>query len=471
MNNITNVFRGLAALLLAALFTVNCAWAQEEPQEPTEPTTPTAFLNVDPNDANTYILSGYGEYTSPIDLSGYTLTVNADAGETITCTQNVSVNNFSVTSGKVAFSQNLTIASGQTVNWNYSNSSLGGTLYLDNSTLAAETVDTGFFGKYFDIPNNIYVTGDCLIQAGNAKLPYGTRTIEGNGNVTFDLANQSGYTSSPNQWIIDPKYSGTTTIIQGPVGFDHNITLYDLSAPYDKETLGSYLVQKVNVEDQSLELVIKEGSFYHGQIQLMGASFMKIRKDANAAEDASLKMLCEAAGAEGIHAESVFLCSGRLDYKGVMSASLTVGDAEDQGPAFFSPGNSVGEATVNGVFTIDNDAFLVIEQDATGIDRLVVNEFSTENDNWKLKVVTNGVAPGAEYTIIDVLGDGLTGDQLNDSYWNGHLFEDLPEYMTLSVKGNSVVLTLDRNMVPEPSTWALLVLGAAGLLYWRKRKN
>ena len=29
----------------------------------------------------------------------------------------------------------------------------------------------------------------------------------------------------------------------------------------------------------------------------------------------------------------------------------------------------------------------------------------------------------------------------------------------------------DPNAIPEPSTWALLILGAAGMMFWRKKKN
>ena len=188
--------------------------------------------------------------------------------------------------------------------------------------------------------------------------------------------------------------------------------------------------------------------------------------------EAALKICCEADGQ--IFADSVFISSGRVDIKGIIEGNLEVGSGAE-----FSPGNSVGTTDVTGdglgIFTVDDEAVLIIEQDSTGVDRLVVNQFSAPDENqdeqW-LRLDIDGLALGSDYDIIYV-NDGLTGRQLDDKYWTDHLTEDLPFYMTLSVleDGKTVRLHIYHNAVPEPSTWALLVLGAAGLLYLRKREK
>ena len=58
-----------------------------------------------------------------------------------------------------------------------------------------------------------------------------------------------------------------------------------------------------------------------------------------------------------------------------------------------------------------------------------------------------------------------------DQSWIDMIQSGLPEFVEASIyNGNTVRLKIDANAVPEPSTWALLILGAAGLLYVRKRK-
>ncbi|MBR6435952.1 MAG: PEP-CTERM sorting domain-containing protein, partial [Thermoguttaceae bacterium] len=53
--------------------------------------------------------------------------------------------------------------------------------------------------------------------------------------------------------------------------------------------------------------------------------------------------------------------------------------------------------------------------------------------------------------------------------WNSAAFSLLSGY------GNGYILAyaqnVDPNKIPEPSTWALLILGAAGLLFWRKKSK
>ena len=489
MNNITNAFRGLAALLLAALFTVNCAWAD---------VTETI-------DGTNITLTGSGDYTPSIeDLSSYTLTFSANDGDTITVPTTISIKNFSVDSGKVEFKQNLYIAAGEEVHWNAENTTLGtkgtwtegdktytdmlpgtGTLYLNNSTVVADTYEVATFTLIFNPetfqieqvpiiatvagnPRRINVSNDCRFIFP-VEPSYNFMTVEGDGNMTYDV-----FTASGHDFEIDTLNTGTTTIIKGKIGFDRKITIYDLSAPNNNGTLKSVLEQKNTVEGESLELIIKDGSFYRGKIQLEGKSTMTIKKDANAAEDASLKILCEEAGAEGIHAESVFLCSGRLDYKGVMSASIEIGEE-----ATFSPGNSVGTAKVNGkntstdgVVTLSGN--LLLEQDAMGMDLLVADSIVLQGSNAKITLdLTTPVLEDTTYDIITAR-NGLPwsseAEFEEDVIINNHGIAYNVSY-AIDDATNTVKVTIafDPNAVPEPSTWALLVLGAAGMLYWRKK--
>ena len=156
--------------------------------------------------------------------------------------------------------------------------------------------------------------------------------------------------------------------------------------------------------------------------------------------------------------------AGELDFKGQLNGNLIVMNG-----TVFSPGNSVGEATIGGSFTLQEDATLLLEQDGSGMDKLIAKSFVFE-DGSIIELAIGAIVPGGTYDIIAQSEGTFIGDQLNESYWT-NLIDGLPFYMNLSVVDGSMVrLYIDPNAVPEPSTWALLILGAAGLMFWRKKK-
>ena len=173
--------------------------------------------------------------------------------------------------------------------------------------------------------------------------------------------------------------------------------------------------------------------------------------------------------------------AGELDFKGTYHGNLEVKPGTT-----FSPGNSVGDLTVYGNVTIDPRAtglfeFSAYKEDPTQqqFDTLTVNDGAfVIDENSIIKLFFEGgnedaklwAAEGSEYKLVsDEDFDSEIPKLGNYQDW----FDLVGGTDGLYLVGLYVPGTDPEpgSGVPEPSTWALLILGAAGLLFWRKRKN
>ena len=297
-----------------------------------------------------------------------------------------------------------------------------------------------------EFAGNIIGTGD-LIKAGA-----GTQILSGANTYTGETTVSEGVL----------KLTGSAVAANGPISIDDDGTLVYYVGTDDQ---GQPLTKKLSIDDTNTILgtggkVIKEGD---GTLQIY-----------NEAEHL-------------INVGSLLVSSGRLDLKGYMDNGIEV----DAG-GVFSPGNSVGDAVFGGGYILKEGALLLIEMDAFGVDTLTVDSFTIERNATQgdegnqgvgdsnegadtlgnfIQLHTNGVALGSQYDIITSKTE-FAEELRNADFWLSHMDGSLPEGVTLSVVDNKIVrLLFAHNNVPEPSTWALLLLGAAGMLYWRKRKN
>jgi autotransporter-associated beta strand protein len=166
--------------------------------------------------------------------------------------------------------------------------------------------------------------------------------------------------------------------------------------------------------------------------------------------------------ANGFQASELIVSNGRLDFLGTMTGGITVNPN-----TVFSPGNSVGTADVNGLFSLGSGATLLLEQDSNGMDLLKATSFDVASGTIDLEM--GSVQPGRTYAIIQNTSEVFGPDRGVD-FWTSLLTAPDKESWILTVNGNTVFATINANAIPEPSTWLLLVLGTAGLLYWRKKK-
>ncbi|MBR5711837.1 MAG: autotransporter-associated beta strand repeat-containing protein [Thermoguttaceae bacterium] len=264
---------------------------------------------------------------------------------------------------------------------------------------------------------------------------------------TADLVKKGSGTLTLSQ---APQYTGSTTIESGKLVLGTNSTLNNLS--------GGSESNPVTLDAGTNNLTINNLTADDVKRFIGSITATTITVNATAAE--AFQIYTAANGS--VSADSFIVSSGRVDVKGYMEAAVKVGSG-----ATFSPGNSVGHVETTEDFTLDGGT-LLIEMDETGIDTLTANSFDLANGTISF-TLTDDIPWGSSYDILTATSGEEFDETIIDRILNG---QTLPDYFSLALAGdtnNIVRFSIDRNAVPEPSTWALLALGVV-VLFLRKRK-
>ena len=311
---------------------------------------------------------------------------------------------------------------------------------------------------------------------GDATAKY-EGDVEMNANGEFDVDNErnliiAGDVSGSGN--INKTGDGQLTLSGNNEDFTGDTTVSDGKLTLTGDAI--YTKSSIEIKDDGvLEYNVPEGpdvklDFTQSGAQVSGGDVIKTG-------EGTLKILAT----DGLfEADKFAVKEGELHFMGECSGDLEVGPG-----ATLSPGNSVGDLSVTGNVKIDTRGTLLFEFDPYN-DNPELQEFDTlaiENAGKEL-ILNPGsyiqlsfindddaslwAEAGDEYQLVDDWGFADSETNLDKHLLNyGYLFSLVGREGGLYLIPRSG--SEPGSGVPEPSTWALLALGAMGLLYWRKK--
>lgn len=339
----------------------------------------------------------------------------------------------------------ITMSTGSFTFENNSTGSLGGAMYAATVTFSGDGTVGTFTGNSAEVGNDIY-----FFDANSVLTFQDAGTYSFDGGIYMDSETAQTVINQA-QVTIAGREGDDTNVYQLQTVSISNGGKLTAELDYINSATGTFTLDDSSV----LEFKTDSADASRFDNTIIGGTLLKTGDGV---------LALDGTDEHPITASSLTAEDGSLLFKGFYTGDLTIKDG-----ALFSPGNSVGTLTMDGDFTAESGSTLLFEQDATGIDQLIILNGGKINiaDDAILELALTNPVPGATYTLIDS-PDGLTGDYASDDFWNGLLLPESAYYWNLYVDGGILYASVDSNAVPEPSTWALLALGVI-VLYLRKR--
>ena len=304
-----------------------------------------------------------------------------------------------------------------------------------------------------EVDKSIQMVGDGTVEVGDGYSLTLTGDVTGSGEMIKTGSGELTLTGNRSG------FTGKTTVTEGKLTLTGEAV--NVNGPMEL-TDDTTIVYNVDANEDPKQLTFSDN------VTLSGGNVLKTG-------DGKLKVFAD----EGKFATNDFTVqAGELDFKGELTGDLIVKTGST-----LSPGNSVGDLSVYGN--------VIIETGATGLFEFKAYNPEPESQEYDTLTIADDnnsltLDAGSIIQLYFENGDQNRWAEKDARYQlvfdNGFVSEEtdlsglLGNYQTLfALQGTPEGLFLvglgAPESVPEPSTWALMILGALGLLFWRKKKN